>query len=149
LNALLGRRPAVPLDITGSLENLGPRGSGDNFWALALARNPSLRTKYLEAERAGLKLRATRFGRRPDFAIGPTVEYLPDEQTYGLSVTVALPFWDQKKGEIQTAIAQQQRALAETQKHRSKSAVQSRKRRKNWRSPKKNLPFIRRIYWRN
>jgi cobalt-zinc-cadmium efflux system outer membrane protein len=83
---------------------------------LALARNPSLRTKYLEAEKAGLQLRATRFGRRPDFAIGPTVEYLPNEQTYGLSVTVALPLWDQKKGEIQTANAQQQRALADTEK---------------------------------
>jgi cobalt-zinc-cadmium efflux system outer membrane protein len=116
LNALLGRQPAAPLDITGSLENLAPPGSRDIFRALALARNPSLRTKYLEAERAGLKLRATRFGRRPDFAIGPRVEYLPDEQTYGLSVTVALPFWDQKKGEIQTATAQQQRALAETEK---------------------------------
>jgi outer membrane protein TolC len=118
LNSLLGRQAAAPLDITGSLENLAPSGSGDNFRALALARNPSLRTKYLEAERAGLKLRATRFGRRPDFAIGPTVEYLPDEKTYGLSIPVALPFWAQKKGEIQTATAQQQRALAETEKAR-------------------------------
>jgi cobalt-zinc-cadmium efflux system outer membrane protein len=116
LNSLLGRQAAAPLDITGSQENLAPRGSGDNFRALALARNPSLRAKYLEAERAGLKLRATRFGRRPDFAIGPRVEYLPNEQTYGLSITVALPFWDQKKGEIQAATAQQQRALAETEK---------------------------------
>jgi cobalt-zinc-cadmium efflux system outer membrane protein len=116
LNTLLGRQPTAQLDIAGLLENLAPCGSGDTFRTLALARNPSLRTKYLEAERAGLKLRATRFGRRPDFAIGPAVEYLPDEQTYGLGVTVALPLWDQKKGEIQTATAQQQRALAETQK---------------------------------
>jgi cobalt-zinc-cadmium efflux system outer membrane protein len=116
LNALLGRRPASPIDITGSLENHAPSGSRDTFRSLALARNPSLRTKYLEAEKAGLQLRATRFGRRPDFAIGPTVEYLPNEQTYGLSVTVALPLWDQKKGEIQTANAQQQRALADTEK---------------------------------
>jgi len=29
LNALLAREPAAPLDITGSLENLAPRGSGD------------------------------------------------------------------------------------------------------------------------
>jgi cobalt-zinc-cadmium efflux system outer membrane protein len=114
LNALLGRRPASPIDIT--LENLAPSGSRDTFRSLALSRNPSLRTKYLEAEKAGLQLRATRFGRRPDFAIGPAVEYLPNEQTYGLSVTVALPLWDQKKGEIQTANAQQQRALAETEK---------------------------------
>jgi outer membrane protein TolC len=116
LNTLLVRQPAAQLDIVGSLENLTPRGSGDTFRALALAHNPSLRTKYLEAERACLKLRATRFGRRPVFAIGPAVEYLPDEQTYGLGVTVALPLWDQKKGEIQTATAEQERALAETQK---------------------------------
>jgi cobalt-zinc-cadmium efflux system outer membrane protein len=116
LNALLGRRPASSVEITGSLENLAPAESGDSFRGLALVRNPSLRIKYLEAEKAGLQLRATRFGRRPDFAIGPVIEYLPNEQTYGLGVTVALPFWDQKKGEIQTATAQQQRALADTEK---------------------------------
>ena len=116
LNALLGRRPTSLIEITGSLENLTPAKSGDNFRGVALARNPSLRIKYLEAEKAGLQLRVTRFGRRPDFAIGPVVEYLPNEQTYGLGVTVALPLWDQKKGEIQTATAQQQRALADTEK---------------------------------
>jgi len=118
LNALLGREPSAPLDVSGSLENLAPRGEATGFRALALARNPSLRTRYLEAERAGLQLRATRFGRRPDFAIGPSVEYQRDEQIYGLSATIALPFWDQKKGEIQTATAAQQKTMAEIEKAR-------------------------------
>jgi outer membrane protein TolC len=83
LNALLGRRPASPIDITGSLENHAPNGSSDTFRSLALSRNPSLRTKYLAAEKAGLQLRATRFGRRPDFAIGPTVERMFEKSSTG------------------------------------------------------------------
>lgn len=118
LNTLLGRSPGRPLEITGSLENVAPRDETADFLALALARNPAVRAQVLEAEKAGLTLRATRFGRRPDFAIGPSLEYTQNEQTYGLGVTVALPFWDQKKGEIQTASAEQQKALAEIEKLR-------------------------------
>ena len=62
-----------------------------------MARNPSLRTLGVQAEAAGLTLRSTRFGRRPDFAVGPQVEYTKNEQIYGLGVTIALPFWDQKE----------------------------------------------------
>jgi cobalt-zinc-cadmium efflux system outer membrane protein len=87
--------------------------------ALALARNPALRAQQLVVDRARLSLRATRFGRRPDLAIGPTVEYLQNEQTYGIGVTMPLPLWDQKKGEIQTATAEQQKALAELEKLRA------------------------------
>ena len=83
-----------------------------------MARNPSLRALGVQAEAAGLTLRSTRFGRRPDFAVGPQVEYTKNEQIYGLGVTIALPFWDLKKGEIQTATAEQQRTLAEIAKTR-------------------------------
>jgi cobalt-zinc-cadmium efflux system outer membrane protein len=119
LNTLVARPPAAPLKITGSLLNIAPPGESAGFVALALARNPALRAQELAAEKAGLSLRATRFGRRPDFAIGPTVEYLQDEQTYGIGVTMALPLWDQKKGEIQAATAEQQKALAELEKLRA------------------------------
>ena len=118
LNTLLGRSPSAPIEVDGTLENVGPRGGTPDFVALAMARNPAIRAQQLQTERAGLSLRATRFGRRPDFAIGPSVEYLRDEQTYGLGVTLALPLWDQKKGEIQTATAEQERALAELEKLR-------------------------------
>jgi cobalt-zinc-cadmium efflux system outer membrane protein len=118
LNTLVARPPSAPLQITGSLLNIVPRGESAGFVALALARNPAIRAQQLVAERAGLSLRATRFGRRPDFAIGPSVEYLKDEQTYGIGVTMALPLWDQKKGEIQTATAEQEKALAALEKLR-------------------------------
>ena len=71
-----------------------------------------------EAQKSGLNLRLTRFGNRPDFAIGPTIEYSRDEQIFAISATVALPLWDQKKGEIQTASAEQRKALAELEKLR-------------------------------
>lgn len=119
LNTLLGRSPAALLAVAGSLDTVAIRPSSrEEFVALAMARNPSLRTLGVQAETAGLTLRATRFGRRPDFAIGPQVEYTPNEQIYGVGVTVALPFWDLKKGEIQTATAEQRKALAEIEKTR-------------------------------
>lgn len=119
LNTLLGRSPSRPLEVSGALENVAPRGEAGDFLALALVRNPGLRAQLLEAEKAGLTLRATRFGRRPDFAVGPSLEYTQNEQTYGLGVTVALPFWDRKKGEIETATAEQAKVLAEIEKLRA------------------------------
>ncbi len=116
LNALAGRSPSAPLEVSGALETAMPRAPAANFINLALARNAGLRTQLLQADLAGLNLRKTRFGRRPDFAIGPQVEYVPNEQIYGLGVTVALPFWNQQKGEIQSATAEQQKALAEIDK---------------------------------
>ncbi|MEO7166498.1 MAG: TolC family protein [Chthoniobacterales bacterium] len=118
LNTLLGRSPAAALEISGTLENVAPRGSLPDFTALALARNPALLAQNAEAEKAGLNLRLTRFGNRPDFAVGPSVEYTDTEQIYGLSATIALPFWDRKKGELETATAEQRRVLAEIEKLR-------------------------------
>ena len=122
LNILMARPPTTPLELSGSLENVQPRGSSGDYIALALARNPAIRTQTRQAELAGLNLRSTRFARRPDIAIGPSVEYLDNEQTYGLSVTLALPLWDQKKGAIETATAEQRKALAELEKTRAEIA---------------------------
>ena len=118
LNSLLGRSPAAALEISGTLESIAPPGSVTDFTALALARNPALLAQAAEAEKAGLNLRLTRYGNRPDFAVGPSVEYSDSEQIVGLSATVALPFWDRKKGEIETATAEQRKALAEIEKLR-------------------------------
>ena len=124
LNALMGRTPSAPLEISGTLDNVQPRGSCGDFVALALAHNPGIRTQTRQIELAGLNLRSTRFGRRPDFAIGPSIEYLDNEQTYGLSATFALPLWDQKQGAIETATAEQRKALTELEKTRAEVAAE-------------------------
>ena len=119
LNTLAGRSPNASLSVSGSLDRAGTEPAArSEFLSLAMARNPSLRALGAQAEAAGLTLRSTRFGRRPDFAVGPQVEYTKKEQIYGLGVTIALPFWDLKKGEIQTATAEQQKTLAEIAKTR-------------------------------
>lgn len=124
LNSLMGRSPSASLEINGTLENVQPHGSRADFVALALSRNPGIRTATRQAELAGLNLRSTRFGNRPDIAVGPTVEYLRNEQTFGLSATVALPLLDQKKGAIETATAEQRKALAELEKTRAEVAAE-------------------------
>lgn len=118
LNTLMARSPTALLEFTGSMENMQPRGSQGDYIALAMARNPAIRTQTRQAELAGLNLRSTRFGRRPDIAVGPSIEYLESEQTYGLSATLALPLWDQKQGPIETATAEQRKVLAELDKTR-------------------------------
>jgi cobalt-zinc-cadmium efflux system outer membrane protein len=118
LNTVLARPPSQPLTLAGSLEDLSPRGEAKDFAGLALARNPALRALDVEAEKAGLTVRRTRMDRLPDFAVGPNVEYYKDEQIFSVSASVTLPFWDQKKGAIQTATAQQQQTLDEIQRVR-------------------------------
>ena len=120
LNTLLGRDPARPLEITGTLDNAAPRGGAADFLALAMARNPALRTQALQAESAGLNLRLTRFGRRPDFSLGPAIEYSQNagERVYAFRATVALPLWDQKRGPIETATAEEAKAVASIEKTR-------------------------------
>ena len=118
LNTLMGRDPSATLQVSGTLEGAVPSYTKTDVLALALARNPSLRTRSMQGDIAGLNLRKTRFGRRPDFAIGPSVEYLPNEQTYGISATISLPIWNTSKGEIESATAEQRKALADIEKLR-------------------------------
>jgi cobalt-zinc-cadmium efflux system outer membrane protein len=122
LNTLLGRNASSPLRLSGSLQNAAPRGTTGNYVTLAMTHNPSLRTQEMQAQLAGLNLRKTRFGRRPDFAIGPRVEYTDREQTYGFGATVALPLWNQSQGEIQTAAAEEQKEIAAAEKLRAEIA---------------------------
>jgi cobalt-zinc-cadmium efflux system outer membrane protein len=116
LNTLMGRDPAAPLQVSGTLEGAAPSYTKTDLLALAMARNPSLRTRSMQGDIASLNLRKTRFGKRPDFAIGPSVEYLPSEQTYGISATISLPIWNTSKGEIESAAAEQRKALADIEK---------------------------------
>ena len=146
LNSLMGRNPNAPLTVAGELTNIQPRGTRIDFLALAMARNPGIRTSTRQAEISGLNLRATRFGRRPDFAVGPSVEYLDNEQTYDLSFTLALPLWDQKKGAIQTATAEQRKALAQLEKTRLEVATEVTKASANLERATQQLTFYSPVF---
>ena len=135
----MARPPRARLELNGTLENVQSRGTRADYIPLAMARNPAIRTQTRQAEIAGLNLRSTRFNRRPDIAIGPSVEYLENEQTYGLSATLALPLWDRKQGAIETATAEQKKALAALEKTRAEIAAEVTKASANLESARNQL----------
>jgi outer membrane protein, heavy metal efflux system len=116
LNTLLGRAPRAALEITGVLTAEVVFPNETNLVQQVFTRNPSLRVQAAQVERAGLSLQSARKSRFPDVTVGPSVEYLKDEQTYDFGITLPLPLWDSKKGEIVTAQAEQEKAQAEADK---------------------------------
>jgi cobalt-zinc-cadmium efflux system outer membrane protein len=113
LNALLGRDPLSGLEVTDSTAVNFPLPDAATLLANIEKNNPSLRVQDMTVEHAGLAVELERKLRSPDFMLGPSVEYLKDEQTYDLTIAFPLPLWDQRKGEIATATAEQARAVAE------------------------------------
>jgi cobalt-zinc-cadmium efflux system outer membrane protein len=146
LNILAGRPASSPLKAHGNLDDLRLTGFRTDLVALAMARNPAIRAQMRQAEIAGLNLRLTRVGRRPDVTIGPSVEYLEDEQTYGISATLALPLWDQKKGALETATADQKKALAELEKTRAEIAGEVSKATASLQSAKEQLALYTPVF---
>jgi cobalt-zinc-cadmium efflux system outer membrane protein len=118
LNALMGRQPTEPIEVAGTLGDGLVLPNQSALLEQALMQNPAIRVQEAEAERTGLSLQSIRKSRLPDFKVGPNVEYTHDEQIVGFGLTLPLPFWDKKKGEIATATAEQEKALAELEKLR-------------------------------
>jgi cobalt-zinc-cadmium efflux system outer membrane protein len=112
LNTFVGRPSSAPLKVAGSLDG-GIFVAPTNILDFALRNNPAVRVQRVQVERAGLNVKASKLSRRPDFTVGPEFELGQDEQVFRFGVSVPLPFWNKKKGEIQTAIAEQNRAEAE------------------------------------
>lgn len=113
LNSLAGRKPDSPLDLTGALGETVSVPDKAALLSQALEHNPSLKIQQAEVERTGLSLALTKKSRLPDFTVGPTVEYQEPEQVYGIGISLPLPLWNSKKGEVATATAEQKKALAE------------------------------------
>lgn len=113
LNSLLGRAPTAALSLADELNHRIDLPDRSAWMEDALTRNPAIKIQEAEVERTGLSLKSIRRSRRPDFTVGPSVEYTRDEQIVGFGVSVPLPLWDRKKGELATATAEQERALAE------------------------------------
>ena len=118
LNALMGQKPNAPLIIAGRLGDNVALPSQSLLLERALIQNPAIKVQEAEAERTGLSLQSVRKSRLPDFKAGPNVEYTRDEQIFGFGITLPLPLWDNKNGEIASATADQAKALAELEKLR-------------------------------
>ncbi len=122
LNTLLGRSPSAPLEVTGTIDTDAALPSLPALLALAEENNPSLRVQAMQAEIAGLNVRKARLARKPDYSVGPSLEYSKSEQVLGVSVSIPLAGKNYGQGEIQTASAEQRKALAEADQLRREIA---------------------------
>ncbi len=113
LNALMGRTPSASLTIAGNPDHYATLPDEAALLRKALAQNPAIKVKVAEAQKAGISVESIRKSQLPDFKIGPSIEYTRDEQTIGFGVSLPLPLWDHKEGEIATAAAEQEKARAE------------------------------------
>ena len=118
LNVLMGRAPTESLTVAGTLDGNLQVPDQSRLMDQALLRNPVVKVQEAEAERTGLNLQSIRKSRLPDFKVGPSLEYTRDEQIVGFGLTLPLPLWDNKKGEVASATAAQEKALAELDKLR-------------------------------
>jgi len=113
LNILLGRDASSPLAVSGSVDELPDAIPRSNVIERVLAENPNIRAQMLVVEKFQLATDAAKLSRNPDLTAGPSIEYSDDEQVYGVTLSVPLPLWDDKSGEIQKASAEAIKARAE------------------------------------
>lgn len=116
LNGLLGRKLDDNFTPVGTLDTTVTLPPQDELLQRVFARNPELKIREAEIDRARLNLQSVRKSRLPDFSVGPSIEHLKDEQTYGAGFTLPLPLWNNKKGEIITATAERDKAVAELER---------------------------------
>jgi outer membrane protein TolC len=118
LNALLGRELTAELTVEGSWNSPDDLPVLSDLLAIALRENPSLRAQTIQAEIGAANLRKARLARKPDFTVGPSIEYSRSEQILSLNATVPWIGKNTGRGEIASASAEQRRISAETEKLR-------------------------------
>ncbi|HKP98256.1 MAG TPA: TolC family protein [Fibrobacteria bacterium] len=113
LSALMGTFPDTAFALEGTLvPEMFPSPRGD-LTAMALAGNPAVRARALQAELADGNIRAAGLAARPDVSVSPSLEYTREEQVFGVDLSLPLPLWDRGKGGIRKASAERRAAQAE------------------------------------
>ena len=113
LNSLMGGEIAAPLTLANA--PVIPVSATNDFYVkqMAMTENPTLKILEKESELAGLSVKSIQKSRLPDFRVGPQAEWTRNERIVGLGISLPLPLWDSKRGEIASATAGQQKVLAE------------------------------------
>lgn len=113
LNQLRGVNPSAPLTLARVDLDLAPIPETGVLLTWARARNFEFRTRIVELEQHGFKVRLALNERWPGFSIGPYTsgERAGDQQFEGgIALAVPLPFWNNNRGNIETAKARQEQA---------------------------------------
>jgi cobalt-zinc-cadmium efflux system outer membrane protein len=112
LNSLVGRPANTQIKVVGTNDG-NTTLAITNVLQFALLNNPALHVQRVQLDKARLNVKASILSKRPDFTIGPSFEIGQDEQIFRFGVSVPLPIFNKRTGEIQTARAEHEKANAE------------------------------------
>ena len=112
-NSLLGGALKTDFDIAGDFSIPEKKYSHDTLLSSALERHPLILKAQKELEAKGYTLDKEKASVFPDITVKGFFGREIDKELYGLGLSVPLPLWYQKKGEIATASAERSKAEAE------------------------------------
>jgi len=113
LNQLRGASPSASLTLAKIGVSLAPIPDTGVLLTWARARNFEFRTRIVELEHRGYKVRLALNERWPSFTIGPYTrgERAVDQQIEGgIAFAMPLPFWNANRGNIESAKAREEQA---------------------------------------
>ncbi len=113
LNQLRGANTSAPLTLAKVDVDLAPIPETGVLLTWARAKNFEFRTRIVELEQRGFKVRLALNERWPSFTVGPYTngERGSDEQIEGgIAFAMPLPFWNANRGNIESAKARQEQA---------------------------------------
>jgi len=116
LNQLRGARVDSPLALPNIDLTLRPLPSVATLLATARERNYDVRTRVLELEQQGYKVRLALNERWPAVRIGPVAHNEradTNEYLFGITATLPLPLWNMNTGKIETERARAAKVEAE------------------------------------
>lgn len=118
LNALLGNALREDFDIEGAFELPEKRYELSTLLSYAMERHPLILKASKEAEAKDFSLEKEKASIFPDITVRGFSGRETDKESYGVSLSIPIPLWYQRRGEIARAFAEKTRAEAEIYKIR-------------------------------
>lgn len=113
LNGLLGNSLKDDFDVSGVFRATEKKYELQALLSAALEKHPLVLKAKKEAESKGYSLERERASVFPDVTLRGFFNKEIDKDSYGVGLSVPIPIWYQRKGEIATASAEKTRAEAE------------------------------------
>ena len=113
LNGLLGNTLTGGFDVAGAFKVPERRYELQALLSNAIEKHPLVLKAKKDAEAKGYSLEREKASVFPDVIVKGFFNKETDKDSYGVGLSVPIPFWYQRKGEISTALAGKTRAQAQ------------------------------------
>ncbi len=113
LNGLLGNTLKDDFDVEGAFKVVERKYVLPALLSNAMEKHPLVLKAKKNAEAKGYSLERERASVFPDVTVKGFISKEADKDSYGAGLSIPIPFWYQRKGEISTASAEKTRAEAE------------------------------------